>query len=272
MGRMQCRLLGRLLGRLSAGMALVLAFVACGGQDDRTSASRGAQRSATTTLATANVTAGQSQTAAETGSVVAHTRKTVRSVGIYDSPVQRQPVRELANPTPSGSELVFLVQERHSEWMKVLLPVRPNGSSGWIRQSDVDLTSHDYRIVVELDAHRLSVTKGSEIFMQEPIGVGRAETPTPGGLYYTTELLQPTDDRGRPFSTGPYGPYAYALSGFSEVLFDFAGGDGVIGIHGTNDPAGLGKDVSHGCIRLSNDAITKLAKTLPVGVPVEIKA
>jgi lipoprotein-anchoring transpeptidase ErfK/SrfK len=116
------------------------------------------------------------------------------------------------------------------------------------------------------------VWNGDEVFAEEPIGVGTTDTPTPGGLYYTKELLQPIDRQGRPIPDGPYGPYAYGLSGFSDVLYDFAGGDGVIGIHGTNDPSSIGRDASHGCIRLSNEAITRLASTLPIGVPVEIKA
>ena len=69
---------------------------------------------------------------------------------------------------------------------------------------------------------------------------------------------------------GPYGPYAYGLSGFSEVLQEFSGGDAEVGIHGNNDSSALGRSVSHGCIRMSNDGITKLAQTLPLGVPVEI--
>jgi len=98
------------------------------------------------------------------------------------------------------------------------------------------------------------------------------DTPTPGGLYYKTQLLRPTDAEGRPFPDGPYGPFAYALSGFSEVLYNFEGGEGVIGIHGTNEPDSLGGDTSYGCIRMSNDGIAKLSGTLPVGVPVEIRA
>lgn len=69
-----------------------------------------------------------------------------------------------------------------------------------------------------------------------------------------------------------YGPYAYGLSGFSNVLTEFNGGDGVIGIHGTNDPSSIGRDVSHRCIRMSNTGITTLAAILPLGTPVEISA
>jgi lipoprotein-anchoring transpeptidase ErfK/SrfK len=170
----------------------------------------------------------------------------------------------LPNPIPDGAPLTFLVRESQGAWLRVLLPLRPNGATGWIRTSDVRLTSHHFRIKVQLAAHRLTVTDRDHVILDTPVGVGTTDTPTPGGLYYTKELLQPPDPNG------PYGHFTYGLSGFSNVLTDFAGGDGVIGIHGTNDPSTIGKDVSHGCLRISNDAIDMLAKRLPLGVPVEI--
>ena len=69
-----------------------------------------------------------------------------------------------------------------------------------------------------------------------------------------------------------YGPYAYGLSSHSDALDTFAGGDAEIGIHGNNDASVLGNDVTHGCIRMDNDAITMLAKQLPLGTPVDIVA
>ena len=93
----------------------------------------------------------------------------------------------------------------------------------------------------------------------EPTG-----TPTPTGTYYLTELLQPPD------VNGVYGPYAYGLSAYSPVLTDFAGGTGQIGLHGTNEPAGVGTDVSHGCIRVANGVITRLAHNVPPGTPISI--
>ena len=72
---------------------------------------------------------------------------------------------------------------------------------------------------------------------------------------------------------GPYGPFAFGLSAHSNVYARFGfGGDGRIGLHGTNDPSGLGHDVSHGCIRMSNPGIVKLVNVLPLGVPVNIVA
>ena len=96
------------------------------------------------------------------------------------------------------------------------------------------------------------------------MGVGRAVTPTPSGLYYVTELLK------QPDPTGLYGPYAFGLSAHSDVLHEFAGRNGILGLHGTNFPQGIGTDVSHGCLRVSNRVILKLAHLLPVGTPVRI--
>jgi lipoprotein-anchoring transpeptidase ErfK/SrfK len=191
----------------------------------------------------------------------------VASVTVYDGATGTAASKTLANPQPSGSPLVFLVQGGDARRLHVLLPIRPNGTTGWIERSDVTLSQHEFRIVVALGAHMITVYKGdTSVVDQEPIGVGTRDTPTPGGLYYTKELYK------LPNAGGPYGPFAYALSGYSDVLTDFAGGDGVLGIHGTNDPSAIGHDISHGCIRMSNAGITKLAQTLPLGVPVEIQA
>ena len=190
----------------------------------------------------------------------------VPKLGVYDAPDAPQPSRTLDNPQPSGAPLVFLVKQLGNPWLNVFLPVRPNGSTGWIRRADVKLLQHDWRVVVELTGHRITVFQGADVFLQEPVAVGKQDTPTPGGVYYIKELLKP------PNPNTVYGPYAYGLSGFSNVLTTFNGGEGVIGIHGNNDASVLGHDVSHGCIRMSNPGIEKLVAVLPLGVPVEIKA
>lgn len=188
----------------------------------------------------------------------------VPNIDVYDRPDDPEPSRSLEHPTEVGAPLVFLVDRERDDWLKVLLPVRPNGSTGWIRADQVTLTQHDYRIEVYLDRHRLKTFKGDDVILSTAIAVGTQDTPTPGGRYYIKELLQPPDP------TGPYGTYAYGLSGFSNVLESFAGGEGVIGIHGTNDPSLIGQDVSAGCIRVTNKAIETLVPVLPLGTPVEI--
>lgn len=174
--------------------------------------------------------------------------------------------RTLADPQPSGAPLVLLVVSRAPGWLQVQLPVRPNGTTGWVLASDVRVSGLRYRLDVHLAAHRLDVLDRGALLRSYPIGVGTRDTPTPGGTFYLKELLRP------PAPDGPYGPYAYGLSGFSNRLTSFAGGDGVIGIHGTDDPSAVGRDVSHGCIRLRNDDITALTRLLPLGTPVRILA
>jgi len=174
--------------------------------------------------------------------------------------------QRLANPTPSGGPLTFLVTEGAPGWLKVLLPQRPNGSTGWIAQGQVGLTSTPYRLVISMSAHRLDVFYAGRRQASHPVGVGKAATPTPTGTYYLTELIQPPDP------DGAYGPYAFGLSAFSNTLKTFAGGPGQLGLHGTDAPHGLGHDVSHGCLRVSNRVIRQLAKQVPLGTPVEIRA
>jgi lipoprotein-anchoring transpeptidase ErfK/SrfK len=188
----------------------------------------------------------------------------VSRLRVFDDPGGRVRLT-LSSPDTSGARVVFVVRNSSGDWLQVELPVRPNGSLGWISRRDVDLTQHSFRIVVELAAHMITVSRGSTIVDHEPVGIGTSDTPTPGGSYYTTSLIRPPDPNGF------YGPYVYTLSGFSDVLRHFAGGEGVIGIHGTSEPQLIGKSVSHGCIRMSNAGITKLAGLLPIGVPVDIR-
>ena len=187
-------------------------------------------------------------------------------VQVFADPAEGEPVTTLDNPNENGAPLVFLVERDEGAWLEVLLPIRPNGSTGWVRAVDVALATNTYAVDISLGDHRLVVRDGDAVVVDTAIGVGTASTPTPGGRYYIKELLEPPDP------DGAYGPYAYGLSGFSNVLDDFAGGDGVIGIHGTDEPEAIGSDVSHGCIRVDNATITQMAGILPLGTPVHINA
>ena len=178
------------------------------------------------------------------------------------------PVAVLANPISSGAPLVFRSVDSpvdDPEWIEVQLPIEPNGTTGWILRDEVTLFDNPYRIEIDRAAYSLKVFQRNELWMDTVIAVGNGETPTPVGEFYLLELLAP------PEPDGPYGPYAFGLSGFSEVLTSFGGADvAIIGIHGTNDPSSLGTEVSHGCIRLENAVIEQLASTLPLGTPVSI--
>ncbi len=189
---------------------------------------------------------------------------TARTSPDLDAP----PVAAFSNPISSGAPLVFRSVDTPADtpdWLQVQLPIEPNGTTGWILRSDVELFDNPYRIEIDRATYSLKVFERNELWLETLIAVGNGATPTPVGEFYLLELLAP------PQANGPYGPYAFGLSGFSEVLSSFGGADvAIIGIHGTNDPSSLGTEVSHGCIRLENAVIERLASTLPLGTPVSI--
>ncbi len=257
-------------GSVAATLALLL-VVACGGDSGNGERASTADRDRDRDRAVAvddepTSTSAPVAAAPPAGgtSLVAQAKPAV--VQVYAAAGDDEPASSLENPNENGAPLVFLVKEQRGDWLNAYLPVRPNGSTGWIKSADVTLVSNAYRVDIALGEHRMVVHDGDEIVLDEPIGVGTADTPTPGGVYYIKELLQPPDP------DGAYGPYAYGLSGFSNVLDEFNGGDAVIGIHGTNEPEAIGSDVSHGCIRLRNEAILELVPVLPLGTPVHITA
>jgi lipoprotein-anchoring transpeptidase ErfK/SrfK len=88
--------------------------------------------------------------------------------------------------------------------------------------------------------------------------------PTPVGVYFIEEVLR------QPDPSGEYGPFAFGLSAYSDVLQSFGGGPGEIGLHGTDVPSSVGSSVSHGCLRVSDTMISELVRLLPLGTPVVI--
>src|SRR3954468_13451033 len=174
-------------------------------------------------------------------------------------------MRYLSNRTALGSLRTVLVTASRSDgWYQVLLPVRPNGTRGWIRKSAVITTTNPMRIVISRRLKVLKLYRSGVFVMKFPVAVGKPTTPSPTGLFYVTDRI----NTGQP--GGAYGPYALGLSGFSNVLFSFSGGDGEVGIHGTNAPSSIGHAVTHGCIRLYNAGITKLYSKIWIGTPVVV--
>ena len=168
----------------------------------------------------------------------------------------------LTNPQPLGVPLTFLVASTQGAWLKVELAQRPNGSTGWVKAAAVTLHRLVYSLQASTELNTLSLYKNGVLVKTFTAATGTGGTPTPHGSFYIVELLRPTNSG--------YGPYAFGLSAFSNVLSSFGGGPGQIGLHGTDDAASIGHAASHGCIRLSNPDITTLAHLLPLGTPITI--
>jgi lipoprotein-anchoring transpeptidase ErfK/SrfK len=67
-----------------------------------------------------------------------------------------------------------------------------------------------------------------------------------------------------------YGPYAFGTSADPTKLARFGRGNGQVGLHGTNRPRKLGKNISHGCIRVHNKVMRRLARYIPLGTALNI--
>ena len=141
---------------------------------------------------------------------------------------------------------------------------RPNAHTGWITRRGTTLVFTRWRLVVGLQARRVYVYSLGKRIRSFSAVVGKASTPTPLGTFFVEESVQ----LGR---TDVGGPFALALSARSGVYRQFAGGPGQIAIHGLDNIGGvLGSAVSHGCVRLTDAAITWLAVRIGPGVPVTI--
>jgi lipoprotein-anchoring transpeptidase ErfK/SrfK len=189
-----------------------------------------------------------------------------RSTGPVDvSPQPDAPATvTLPATTEFGSPRALLVVQDQGEWLQVALPERPNGSTGWVRADTVEVHEVDQAVDVDLTSRTLTLYEHGDVVTTTPVAVGTGDAPTPTGDFYVVDKL----DTGDP--AGDYGPFAFGLSAHSETLTEFAGGDGQVGIHGTDDPSSIGQAVSHGCIRVPNEVAETLNQVLALGTPVTI--
>ena len=149
-------------------------------------------------------------------------------------------------------------------WYRVLLPVRPNGTTAWVRGADVVVRERTDRIVVDLSRRLLWHYAGDRLVDRFSVAVGSAATPTATGRFYVWVKVTYANP------SGPYGAAALGLSGFSPVLSEWPG-QGRMAVHGTSNPADLGRAVSHGCVRVVNGQLEALMG-VPLGTPVLIHA
>jgi lipoprotein-anchoring transpeptidase ErfK/SrfK len=145
-------------------------------------------------------------------------------------------------------------------WDKLSLPMRPNGTYGWVPAETITVTPRVTRIVVHRGERRLRIYRGARVLFSTPVAVGSKGRETPLGSFYVTARFVPDDSF--------LGTFAFETSAYSK-LTDWPGG-GIVGIHGTSQPWLLGRAVSHGCVRVSNSAAAVLARLVPVGTPISI--
>ena len=263
--------------RVALSVILCLASAACGVADATQPA---VTVTSTTTMATTTTPSPSSTTSAaptttavevldvaslpEGSSLVLGAREAVE---VFAGPDGSELIRTLEPTTILGTTTVLMVVEGPTEdWARVLLPGRPNGAEGWVRTDDMVAFVVEGRVVIDLSDRTLSYLVGDTEILATPVGVGSETHPTPTGRFFVTDSVAMADP------TSPWGPHALGLSARSDTVTEYNGGDGIIGIHGTNNPGSIGRAMSLGCLRVANDVITRLHEVVAIGTPVEIRA
>jgi lipoprotein-anchoring transpeptidase ErfK/SrfK len=177
-------------------------------------------------------------------------------------------VARLSARTPEGTTNLVLVLARAHDaggglWIRARLPAR-RAQTGWLPRSALGGYEEVHtRLVVDRARLTLTLRRNGRVVFRAPVGIGRDATPTPAGAFYIR-------DRLTRYASPFYGPVAFGTSAQSATLTDWPAG-GYVGIHGTSQPQLVPGRVSHGCIRLRNADIVRLAGLLPVGTPLEIR-
>ena len=152
--------------------------------------------------------------------------------------------------------------EGQPSWYRISLPGRPNGRTGWVPARSVDVRPIRKEIVIDRSERTLELRDGGRVVLRTRVAVGAYGMETPLGRFYVMAKFRPT--------APVLGAFAFETSAYSK-LSEWPGG-GIVGIHGTNTPSLLGQAVSHGCIRVANEAILRLRRLVPVGTPIRIRA
>jgi len=254
------------LAAAAALLAMLLVLAGCGGPG---SAQPAGPVATSGTAAPATVAAPEPGPV-RLGDAPAYVAIAVKDVTVRSRPSGGRVVAVFPKELPWGSPTPFLVSEAErtrggDTWLQVMLPRRPNGSTGWVRRDMVRITPVTHAVEVDLSARTARLLRNRRAVRSWRVAVGAAGTPTPTGRFFVTVKLRP------PQISTTYGAWALGLSGYSEVHQTFGTGDGQIALHGTYRPWLLGQPVSNGCVRMDNQMITLLARTLPLGTPVTIR-
>jgi hypothetical protein len=179
-------------------------------------------------------------------------------------------VAKVRTRSPVGTDDLVLVLARTTDaaghtWLQVRLPVRPNGTTGWVPASAMgELQPVKTWLKIDTRHFKATLIKAGKVVWHARVGVGKSYWPTPKGQFFIRAELKGYGSRG-----SFYGPLAFITSATSDALTDWPGG-GIVGVHGTSLPGLIPGRISHGCVRVRNGDILRLAKLMPVGTPLTI--
>lgn len=164
----------------------------------------------------------------------------------------------------TGSRTTLPVVQTTAGWVRVRLPMRPDGATGWVPAAAGSAGTAHWEIVIRRGERRAAVLDDGRVQASFPVVLGKPSTPTPLGTFFVVEKLH----LGQGVTEGPW---ALATSAYSNVLREFAGGNGQVALHGTTGLSGaLGTFSSHGCVRFAPAAISWIATHVGPGTPIVV--
>jgi hypothetical protein len=172
----------------------------------------------------------------------------------------------LSAHTGLGSPTWLWVVSRSAagRWLRVVLPWPPNGSTGWIRRRGQRVLTTMISLDADLSQREVRVMRRGRPILAVRSAIGAPASPTPAGRFSVTDRVSTGDP------AGPFGWYAFGLSGHQQHLPPgWTGGD-QLAIHGTNAPSSIGDAVSAGCLRVSAHALSIMRRYVRLGTPVVI--
>jgi lipoprotein-anchoring transpeptidase ErfK/SrfK len=166
--------------------------------------------------------------------------------------------------TQLGAKTWLPVIQQRPGWLRVLLPSRPNGSTGWLHRhpTRVQLAESKHLITVDRARFRLTLHRDGKPARSWTIGVGKPSAVTPAGR---TFVLANVYDAGSKFSK-----IVLPLGSHSDTFTRYGGGPGTVGIHTWPTADVYGTASSDGCIRVPPAALRLLSRTVPLGTPVVV--
>jgi hypothetical protein len=176
-------------------------------------------------------------------------------------------VARVRQQTEFGSPRIFPVVKRRGRWVAVVAPQLANGQRAWLQLGPrAELFRPGWTLTIDLSDRTLVARRAGKAVRTIMVGVGRAGTPTPQGLFGVTDKL--IVEKG----ISPYGYGALALSAHQPNVPQGWGGGDRIAVHGTQHPSTIGQASSLGCLHAARDDVMWLVQQVPLGTPVRVKA
>ncbi|MGH3902138.1 MAG: L,D-transpeptidase [Pseudonocardiaceae bacterium] len=193
--------------------------------------------------------------AGPTDGAVVHPR---REVVVYAAP-GGAPIARIGSQQLGDTWLPVI--GRQPGWVQVMLPSRPNNSTGWVTDDALDRAVTPYLIRVHLRSLTMELFRGDRRLGEWPVGIGKKSAPTPvGRTFLLGSFVDPKQN---------YSPVILPLGTHSPTLDSFGGGPGTVAIHTWPTADVFGTRSSDGCIRVPPDALNMLTE-VPLGTLVLI--